>query len=249
MKKKLFALLTSLLILFSFSVCVYAQGTLSRLVDDANLLSNDEKIALSTRLDEVSEKYKVDFVIVTVETVGAISSDQYVEDCYDSAGYGFGESKDGIILLVAMEEREYRILSNGLAAKAISSYDIDAIGDLFSPYLTDGEYAKGFYTFVDECEYEVSGEINGFPFAAGRNLLISLGVGLVLALIVTGIWKGQLKTVRKQNNATEYTKSGSMQVSLANDLYLYSTVTRHAKPQNNNSRSGGSSRNVGGGSF
>ncbi len=252
MKKNLFCFLVALLFLFCLSFSALAAETLPRLVDGADLLSSDEENTLLAKLDEVSEKYKVDFVIATVETVGELTFDQYVENFYDNSHYGYGENKDGVVLLVAMEEREYRILSNGLAAKAISLSDIDVIGNQFSSYLTNEEYVEGFNVFIDECEYEVNGEINGFPFAFVRNLLISLGVGLILGLIVTGVWKGQLKTVRQQKNAANYTKNGSMQVILANDFYLYSTVSRHAKPQNNSSSGGsggGSSRNVGGGSF
>ena len=61
--------------------------------------------------------------------------------------------------------------------------------------------------------------------------------------------KGQLKSVKKQVAATEYTKKGSMQVNLSNDFFLYSTVNRRKKQQNNSSSSSGSSRNVGGGKF
>jgi len=50
--------------------------------------------------------------------------------------------------------------------------------------------------------------------------------------------------------ATEYTKPGSMQVTLASDLFLYKTVTRRKRETDNQSSgSSGSRRNVGGGSF
>ena len=75
-----------------------------------------------------------------------------------------------------------------------------------------------------------------------NTLLICLGIGLVIALIATGIMKGQLKSVRSQSAAADYVKSGSLQVTEAHDLFLYRNIVRHPKPKSNNSGSGRSSR-------
>lgn len=248
MTKKLLFVFLALVLCLSLSVTVFAQDGMPRLVDSADLLTDSEEISLQKRIDEVSEKFKVEIVIVTVETVGDYTADEFVEDFYDENNYGYGENRDGVLLLVAMEERDYRILSNGLGADAVSSGDIEDIGNTISSYLTDGDYADAFNLFIDECEYEINGEINGFPFKFTRNLVISLVIGLVVALIVTGSMKSQLKSVRRQPAATEYTKPGSMQVTYSKDFFLYRIVDRQKK-ENNSSGSSGSSRNVGGGKF
>ena len=77
-------------------------------------------------------------------------------------------------------------------------------------------------------------------FAVGINLLIALAVGLVAGLLVTGNMRRKLKTVRKQDRAASYVRQGSMNVTRCNDFYLYSTVSKSAKPKNENN-SGGSS--------
>lgn len=248
MTKKLLFVFLALVLCLSLSVTVFAQDGMPRLVDSADLLTDSEEISLRKRIDEVSEKFKVELVIVTVETVGDYTADEFVEDFYDENNYGYGENRDGVLLLVAMEERDYRILSNGLGADAVSSGDIKDIGNTISSYLTDGDYADAFNLFIDECEYEINGEINGFPFKFTRNLVISLVIGLVVALIVTGSMKSQLKSVKRQPAATEYTKPGSMQVTYSKDFFLYRIVDRQKK-ENNSSGSSGSSRNVGGGKF
>ena len=248
MTKKLLFVFLALVLCLSLSVTVFAQDGMPRLVDSADLLTDSEEISLQKRIDEVSEKFKVEIDIVTVETVGDYTADEFVEDFYDENNYGYGENRDGVLLLVAMEEGDYRILSNGLGADAISSGDIDDISNTISSYLTDGDYADAFNLFIDECEYEINGEINGFPFKFTRNLVISLVIGLVVALIVTGSMKSQLKSVRRQPAATEYTKPGSMQVTYSKDFFLYRIVDRQKK-ENNSSGSSGSSRNVGGGKF
>lgn len=249
MKIRIISVLFVILACFVFNLSVLAAEDMSKLVDNADLLTESEKVALMDRLDSVSGEYQVDIVIATVETLGGYTPDTYIENFYDYNNYGYGENRDGVMLLVAMDEREYRILSNGLGADAISSQDIESIGDTIAPYLTDGDYEDAFNIFIDECEYQIDGEINGFPFAFFKNLMISLAIGFAVAFLITGYMRSKLKSVKKQVAASEYTKQGSMQVTSANEFYLYRVVDRRRKANNSTSGSSGPSRNVGGGRF
>ena len=86
-----------------------------------------------------------------------------------------------------------------------------------------------------------------------RNIIISIAIGFVIALIVVSSMKQKLKTVELQRDATTYVKQGSMQVNVERDFFLYSTITRVAKPKNNGSSthtsSSGRSHGGGGGRF
>ena len=216
------------------------------LFDEAGLLTAAEAAALDAELDAISSKYNAEITITTVSSLGGADIDEYIEYYYDSMGFGYGSDHDGVMLLVAMDVREFRILSNGFAAKAITSGKIDSITDTITPDLSAGNYADAFSAFIEECDYNLDGHVNGFPFKFGKNILIAVIIGLVLGLIVALILKGQLKSVRKQNQANVYVKPGSMQITTSNDLFLYRNVTRTKKASNNSS---GSSRNVGGGKF
>ena len=216
--------------------------------DRADLLSDAEEKELSGKLYELSERFAAEIVIVTVPDIDG-SVDYYLEDYYDSMQIGYGKNRDGVLLLVCMDPREYRILSNGYAGTAIDENDIEAIGDMIVSDLTAGNYATAFDKFADECEYYLDGYQNGFPFKFGKNLLICLIIGFGVAFIVVMIMKGQLKSVRKQERANVYVKTGSMQVTQRNDIFLYRNVTRVKKETSRSSGSGGSSRSTGGGSF
>ena len=85
---------------------------------------------------------------------------------------------------------------------------------------------------------------------------IALVIGFVLAKIVVGVMKGQLKTVRYQAAADSYVKSGSMDITESRDMFLYHTVTRTEKPENDSSSgssthtsSSGTTHGGGGGKF
>ena len=52
---------------FSFSIDkAYAEEKSQRLVDYADVLTDEEEASLSTKLDEISERQKIDVVVLTV---------------------------------------------------------------------------------------------------------------------------------------------------------------------------------------
>ena len=248
--KRICSVFLALVLCFALALRADA-AQMPRLVDAADLLTQSQEAELLDRLDRVSQELQVDVVIVTMETLGGYSADAVVEAYYDEYGFGFGPNRDGVLLLLSMDERDYRILSNGFAADAISMSDIDTIGEHIVGELSEGEYMEAFMEFVSLCVYEIEGERNGFPFAFGKSLLISLIIGFVVALIVTGVMRAQLRSVKTQTGAREYTVPGSMHLTRSADLFLYRTLDRRRKPQNTASgfRGGGGGRNVGGGKF
>ena len=88
---------------------------------------------------------------------------------------------------------------------------------------------------------------------------VALVIGLVTALIVTGVMKGQLKSVAPQRDATDYVRQGSMKLTNQRDLFLYRDVHRTERPKGDQLRrfrrqfhppsSSGSTHGGGGGSF
>ena len=248
MTRKIISLILCLLICVAIAVPAFAAENTEFLYDEADLLTPEEEAALLKKLASVSTKYEAQIIVATIASMDGGNIDTYVDYVYDSMGFGYGENHDGVLILVCMDPREYRILSNGFAGVAIDPDDISKISDEIVGNLSDGDYAGAFDEFVDECAYYLDGHINGFPFNAGKSLAISLIVGVVIGLIVAFVLKGQLKSVHSQSRAQEYLKNGSMHVNLSNDMFLYRNVTR-TKKQSSSSGSGGTARSKGGGSF
>lgn len=246
MKRKLLATLLAVALCAGFALGISAASG-ADIYDEADLLSSAEEAQLAEKLSNIGGQFNAQIVIMTVPASDG-DIDVFVEDVYDNMNMGRGENRDGVLLLVCMDSREYRILSNGFAGMAIDSGDIDDIGDVIVSDLSDGNYAAAFDEFADQCAYYLDGYLNGFPFNTGKNLVISLIIGIVAGLIVAFALKGQLKSVRQQKQANVYIKSGSIQVTASRDLFLYREVSR-TKKQSSNSSGSGSSRNVGGGKF
>ena len=237
----------TLLLCFSLSLTVFAQG--SFLFDEGNLLSADEEAPLEQKLADLSEAHEAQILVYTAATTEGGNIDRYLNALYDGKGFGYGQNHDGVLLLVCMDIREYRILSNGYAADAIGSREINAIGEAITSDLSNGDYAAAFTEFADQTAYYLDGYRNGFPFNFSKNLLIALVVGILVGLITAFVLKGQLKSVYKQNQANVYVRSGSMQVTDSREFFLYRDVQRVKKESSSSGSSSGSSRNTGGGKF
>ena len=249
MTRKIICLFLSLLLCSAVTVFAFEAEKSDFLYDDADLLTEAEETILIEKLSSVSAQYQAQIVIATMSSLDSGNIDDFVDYLYDSMGFGYGENRDGVLLLVCMDPREYRILSNGYAGVAIDPDDIGKISDEIVGNLSDGDYAGAFDEFADACAYYLDGYINGFPFNAGKSLAISLIIGVVIGLIAASVLKGQLKSVYKQTRAHDYVKKDSMQVNISNDIFLYRTVTQTKKETKSSSDSGGTARSKGGGSF
>ena len=249
MKKIVSFVLFCALFLAAVTAVAAATAEPPLLVDDAGLLSTSEKKDLLDLLSEVSEKNKLNVAIVTVNTTGRKSARDFADDYFDENGYGYGDSEDGILLLIAMREREWYITTAGRAIRIFTDAGLDYIGDRVADHLSDGEYAKGFETFADLCDDYIAQAKTGAPydngnlpkgdFPLGENLLISAIIGIVVGLVSVCVMASKLKTVRSKAGASDYTKKGSFNVTEMRDLYLYRTVS--STPRADTSHSGGGS--------
>ena len=261
MKKFLLVSLLALMIC-AFAVSTVLAATPPRLVDDAKLLTSSEKTELLSYLNEISEKHGMDIVIVTVNSLGGKSPRAFADDYYDHNGY----REDGVLLLVAMNSRDYWISTSGYGITAFTDAGIDYIADAFLTDLSEGNYASAFEIYADLCDEFITEAKNGdaydygnmpkAPYPVLKNLLISVVIGFIIAFIATAIMRSKLKSVRSKAGATDYVRKGSFRVTRSHDFFLYRTVSRRARPKNESSggssthtSSSGRSHGGGGGKF
>lgn len=276
MMKKLSAIVFALLICIMLALPAFADTqSLPRLVDNADLLSNSEEEQLLSELDEISERQQFDVVIVTVDSLEGKSPREYADDFYDYNGYGYGDSHDGALLLVSMEDRDWYVSTIGYGIEAITDYGLELMADEFLPYLSDGDYLTAFTVFAQLCDDYITQANTDEPYDIGNydyqsysdsnyskeplSLLwipIAIIIGMVCAFIICGIMKSNLKSVKFQSGASSYIRNGSMNVTESRDIFLYRNISRVARPKDNNTggssthfSSSGRSHGGGGGKF
>ena len=251
--KKLFCLVVALLLVIALPLTVGAQTDVFYFQDGGHALDNLLGAWTDGTLKEMSERLDLTVAIATVETLDFEDIDDYTKRYFKNADYPHA---DGVLLLIAMEEREWYIYTTGDAYDYLTDVALDDIEEAMLPHLRADDYEQAFQSYMRLCDKYLTmgreGNIYRGSFPIGENLLIGLVVGLVVALIVVIAMRSKLKTVRPRREAHEYTRKDSMNVTQSRDLFLYRTVHRRPKPKDSSGsgRSGGGSRSGGrGGSF
>lgn len=269
-----------LVFLLCFSLPAYASETLPWVIDEANLLTETQEQTLTEEIRSLRSDWGMDVVILTVDSLDGQTPQNYADTYYDSHGY----ASDGLLFLLSMEERDWYISTTGAAIYALTDYGIQQLGDVVVPYLSDGDYAGGFEALLETlptyfAAYQDGTPVDGYAHYApgeysgdrdqvvyykkgqnyGTTALICLVIGLTVGGIALLIMVFQMNSKRPQPSAGNYLKTGSFHLNQHRDLFLYSQVQRHRKPDPPQSgggggssvhvSSGGSSHGGGGGKF
>ena len=219
--KKWTAILLCLLLLLTLPLGAAAAPTY--VVDEAGLLTPEEAAELEAACRDFYGETGMELVYLTVNSLGGKTAMAYADDYFD-AHYG----ENGILLLIAMNEREWHISTGGTAIEAFSEIDLMGMEDGLMKYLPDGRYAKAFTNFLSDCQYYWNNE-EVSDFEAG--LFVGVPAGAIVALIVLLILRGTMNTRRGQRSAENYEVEGSYNLRRHQDLFLYSKVSKQAKPK------------------
>lgn len=242
--KRLVALLLTVLCASVLLLSAYANASIPIIDDRANLLSLAEENDLIYKAEELSHTYQADICILTVDTLAGSYADAYADQYYVRNCF----NEDGILLLLAMAEREWYIYTHGDLIYKFTDQDIQELGLEFTDSLANGNYHHAFDLYLRALPCYLDHEESKPSF------LISLVTGLLAAGITVGIMSASMNTKRRQNAASEYLQNNSFRLRTHQDLYLYSKVDKVRRQQNNNSsgkttvhRSSGGGRHGGGG--
>ena len=258
MKKNLLITILTIFLCLFMVVPVLAEGEDAengfadeyyRLLDMASLLSDEEVDSLTSRLDELSLRQKMDVVIATTDTLDGKSVVEYADDLYDYCSFGYGANRDGLILVISMEDNDWYISTCGYGITVFTDAGIEYIGKQIVPYLSDSDFTGAFAKYITLCDEFITQAKTDKPYDIGSLpreplspawILVSLIVGLILSCTTVGKMKAKLTTVRAQAAANSYIKPGTLNINDSREMFLYRSVTRTQKPKNNSS-SGGSS--------
>ena len=218
--KRILSLICAAWLILALALCTAAtEAPGARLADMAGLLTETEAAQVTAALDRYSEECGCDLVVVTVTTTGEKSVMEYADDYYDYGGYG----KDGALLLLCMDTREWWISTAGKCIR-LSEDGMERADEAMRRGLHRGDFAAAFESFASGYGELIETERPGSPRASW--LVGSLAAGLIVAFVGTLIMKGKLKTVRSQAAAGSYIRTGSLNITRAHEFFLYRNVTR-----------------------
>ena len=233
-----------------------------RVVDLAGVIDSNTLAELNRMADEVSEQYACDVAAVIVKSLGGKSVVEYADDFYDYNGYGYGQNKDGILLLLSLEERDFDFTGEGYGAVAFTDYGRENyLSPHFKEYLKGSrggvdDWAGAIRCYITDCGTLLEQARNGQPYdnygsntaveyekkspkdVAPGAALISAIIGFFSGGIPAGAMKRKMKSVEKNYGAGNYARGG-LQMRRSEARFLYSNVHRTPIPREEHRTGGG----------
>ena len=139
--------------------------TASRVVDDADIFTDEEEARMEARVGEIRKELDRDIVVYTNKSACGMDHSIMAADFYDFNGYGCGDDFEGVCLYVCMdpEDRGWWVACTGPDTKGLYTEDIaNDIDDALFEFMVDGEYGAGVLDWIENFRMLY---VKGDPFA------------------------------------------------------------------------------------
>ncbi len=245
--KKLFIIpFATLLLTAIMSVSVFAEDGIYVYDETGYMITDSEWYDLNATAQRLRETYEIGTYLVILkdyEVWGMGDLKSVGEYIYNNNGFGIGETKDGIMLIMSMAERDYELMVHGdYGLYVFNDYAMDNVEDAFLSYFRADDFSYGFIEYFSKCEELMHMAYNGEPLSIttnGRYRVLSVVFSIVLAflvsLIVVFIMTRGMVSVRKKVEAEEYVDRTNSKITHRSDIFTHMTTTRHKINTNNNS--------------
>ncbi|MCI5792464.1 MAG: TPM domain-containing protein [Lachnospiraceae bacterium] len=225
------------------------QLELENVVDEAKILSSDERAELQQKAEAVSKKYGVGVYIYTCEDYYDYNSEGPYEatyTIYHNNEMGEGEGRDGIILLLSMKNRKFGLFCYGKNCEyAFDKYGQLQLEKVFLDDFADNDWYGGFNDYVEECSIYLSKAADNDPVrrSPAVNIMIFVGLSLLAGLLPLQLMWKTMNPVAEKTTAKEFV-SGKLNLTRNTDEFTHQTTTKRKIERS----SGGGSSSSGGGS-
>lgn len=149
MRRWLQLLLPLVLVLALVTPALGVEAGEQRVYDQAGLFSPGETQELEERLAEARTQLKADLVVATTDDNRGKSTRLYAADFYDEGGFGVGKDRNGVILLIDMENREAAVVTTGAMIDLLTDQRIESILDDVFGALAEEDYAQAARNYLD----------------------------------------------------------------------------------------------------
>jgi uncharacterized protein len=156
--------------------------------DEANLLSSHQVDILEEKLVALDDSTSNQIAVVTVTSLGGYEIEDYAVKLFRDWGIGDKTSRNGILILIAPNERRVRIeVGYGLEGAIPDITANDIIDNILTPRFKEGNFYAGIDNAVDALgdaatgEYYVARERQEVP---EPSLLLVLLIILIVLMII-----------------------------------------------------------------
>jgi uncharacterized protein len=239
--------MAALLVVLSFASPVRAAGPL--VVDLADVLSEPQESALASAASELGSLYQQDIVIVTASDTGGKSARDYADDFFDDNGYGVGAERNGILLLIDLDNRDIYISTSGSGIQYLTDQRIESVLEaVFAQDLGGGDFYGAAQAFLAKTGEYLAAGIPSDQYSVDEKEAKRLTwwdslIGLVAAggsgLGFMGSVRQRYKTKYRRQDF-DFRSNSLVHYAVQNNQLLNTRVTHRLRPVQDTSRASGS---------
>jgi len=223
------------------------------LYDESGLLAADELFSLNTKAASISEEYGFGIYAIILNDYQKFNTGNVyttAAELYHALDLGKGENREGVLLMLSMEDRDYATFFYGENVEyAFDEYGQILLEDQFLDDFSDNNWYDGFADYLDTCDEFFELAANGKPVRESHGLtyIAIIAVSMIIAFIVTKGMESNMKNVRIGGSTISYAAEGGLQVTERGDHFLYTTQSRRRIESSTRSGSGSRSGSHSGG--
>ena len=225
-------------------------------IDDARLLTIEQRQELNTYAEKITEIYGVGIYIMSVEDFHNYGEEPQIFDVlwnyYHDNSLGYGADRQGMILMLSMAERDFATFFygedteyafNGFGQAQLENYFLDDFGS--------DDWYDGFMDFLTASEDFMAKAAAGEPVRDNPWSLASVFVliALFVSFVVTRLLWMKMANVAAQKGAKRYQTAEGLVLTKQIDQFLTQTIRRRKieSSDSGSGRSGSSRAHSGGG--
>lgn len=256
--KKIVSFLGGLLLMLALAVPGFAQE--QYIFDGADMLTDDQESELQDQASQIAEDWDCGVYFISLEDF----HDTGEEDAYEAAkelflsrNLGLGEDQSGVLLMMSLSNRKMALIAHGYGNAAITDRINEDIRSTIKVSFKNDDWYEGVRDYVAEAGTAIENARNRgvtekdvvvyTTAPLGYRLLgcvICFLIALAAAYGVTGVLKGQLKSVAKKAEAVGYESTGALKLQVREDRYTHTSTERVYSPEKTESSDGGDCTSV-----
>lgn len=217
--------------------------------DISDLLTYEEWEELETRAADISNRQHCGVYFALVDDFtdyGDGSVYEVTYQLYHGSELGFGKDRDGIIVLLSMEERDYATFVYGEYAEyAFDDFGQEKLEERFLDDFGDNDWYGGISHYLDACDEFLTKAEEGKPVRSSPWPMVGVAVGIscLIAGVISFLALRSMKSVHQKKEADAYLTEGGLHLTQQYDQYTHTTETRtkieKSSSSSNSSESGG----------
>ncbi|MBC7935208.1 MAG: TPM domain-containing protein [Rhizobacter sp.] len=154
--------------------------------DETNTLTSDQKNALEAKLVQLDDSTSTQVAVIIIPTTGGVNISEYNQELGRNWGVGDKRYNNGVILLIAKEDRKLDIAAGYGVEGALTDYTSQhIIDDIIVPNFKNGnDYYRGIDEGTDAIIKAVKGEYNAPREKQGGKMSIGRIIFIIVIIIV-----------------------------------------------------------------